>query len=251
LIALVVVAVGAGLTGSAGCASDEPSADQSDAAPGRPDVGTIEPGYGQREAGLVIGDPGEGEPPDGAPTLVEAGTAVGVVINEVDYDEVGTDNAEFVEIFNPTSSILDLRNVSLVLVDATAEYGRVDLTVSLAPGKYLLVASPNVAGPDAGVRAALPASSNALRNGTAAVGLLDKTTGKLLDALSYGGSVTAASVTGVAAPLNFVEGTATPAVDSNSTAGTLSRLPNGADANNATADFKFSSTPTPGAANVP
>jgi hypothetical protein len=254
LTALVAVAGFAGLGGFAGCASDGVVGDEADAAARRPDVGTVEPGYGQQEAGLLIGDPGDPtEELDGAPTLVEAGSAVGLVINEVDYDQVGTDNAEFVELFNPTSSILDLRNVAVVLVDATSEYGRVDLTVSLAPGKYLLVASPNVGGADggAGSRVLLPASSNALRNGTAAVGLLDKKTGKLLDALSYGGSVTAATVTGVAAPLNFVEGTATPAVDSNSTSGTLSRLPNGADANNATADFKFSGSPTPGAANVP
>ena len=253
--ALAAIAGFSGLAGFAGCATDGVAGAEADAAVGRPDVGTVEPGYGQREAGLLVGDPGDPgqEDLDGAPTLVEAGSAVGLVINEVDYDEVGTDNAEFVELFNPTSSILDLRNVAVVLVDATSEYGRVDLAVSLAPGKYLLVASPNVGGADggAGSRVPLPASSNALRNGTAAVGLLDKKTGKLLDAISYGGSVTAATVTGVAAPLNFVEGTATPAVDSNSTSGTLSRLPNGADANNATADFKFSTSPTPGAANVP
>lgn len=254
-LGLSALAVMAAWVGYAGCSVEDPAGDGSDAGSQRPDVGRIEPGSGQQEAGLLIGSGGDGEEEDldGAPTLVEAGSAVGVVINEVDYDQVGTDNAEFVEIFNPTSQVLDLRNVAVVLADATAEYGRVDLAVSLGPGKYLLVASPNVGGPDAGAsaRASLPTSSNALRNGTAAVGLLDKKTGKLLDAVSYGGSVTAASVTGVTAPLSFVEGTATPAVDSNTTSGTLSRLPNGADSNNATADFKFSATPTPGAGNVP
>jgi Lamin Tail Domain len=238
----------------AGCADGDDAGGASDAGLGRPDVGAIDPvyGYGQREAGLVIGSGGGGEEDLDGATPVDGGSAVGAVINEVDYDQVSTDDAEYVEIFNPTQSILDLRNVALVLVDATAEYGRVDLTGSLAPGKFLLVASPSVAGPDAGAaRLPLPTSSNALRNGTAAVGLLDKTTGKLLDALSYAGSVTAATVTGVAAPLSFVEGTATPAVDSNTAPGALSRIPNGVDSNNATADFKFSATPTPGGANVP
>jgi vibriolysin len=245
LAALVVLA------GFAGCTGGDDAAGTPDAAPNRPDVGSIEPVYDEQEAGLLIGTPGTDDP-DGSPVLLEGGTGAGAIINEVDYDEVGTDTAEFVEIFNPTSQVLDLRNVALVLVGPTSEYGRVDLTGSLAPGKYLLVASPNVAGPDAGVaRLPLPASSNALRNGPAAVGLLDKTTNKLLDALSYGGSVTAATVTGVTAPLNFVEGTATPAVDGNTAPGTLSRLPNGADSNNASADFKLSGTPTPGAANVP
>ncbi len=244
------------LAGFGGCAGgSETTGDADDGGSTRPDVGSIDPvsTYGQGDAGLVVGPGGPGETVvDGAVTLLEGGTSVGLVINEVDYDQVGTDAAEFVEIYNPTALTLDLSNVALVLVSTTSEYGRVDLKGPLAPGKYLLVASPNVSGPDAGVaRIALPTSTNALRNGTAAVGLLDKATGNLLDALSYGGAVTAADVTGVMTPRNFVEGTATAAVDSNSAAGSLSRLPNGADANNATADFKFTTTPTPGGPNVP
>ena len=240
-----------------GCAggSESTTGSVDDAGSTRPDVGSIDPvsSYGQGDAGLVVGPGGPGqEVVDGAVTLLEGGTAVGVVINEVDYEQVGTDAAEFVEIYNPTASTLDLANVALVLVSSSSEYGRVDLAGPLGPGKYLLVASPNVSGPDAGVsRLPLPTSTNALRNGPAAVGLLDKSTGTLLDALSYGGAVTAATVTGVMMPRNFVEGMATPAVDSNSAAGSLSRLPNGADTNNATADFKFTTTPTPGKPNIP
>ena len=91
-----------------------------------------------------------------------------------------------------------------------------------------------------------------MQNGSPdAVGLLDTTSGQLLDALSYEGSVTIGIVTGIAGPLNFVEGNAASAEDNNSFAGSICRFPNGSDTDDADTDWAFTTTPTPGAANVP
>jgi large repetitive protein len=81
------------------------------------------------------------------------------------------------------------------------------------------------------------------------VALIDAS-GALLDAFSYEGSITAAQIGGQT--YNLVEGTPLPAevADSNTIDGSLSRLPNGTDTNNAATDWAFTTTKTPGAANV-
>jgi hypothetical protein len=50
--------------------------------------------------------------------------------------------------------------------------------------------------------------------------------------------------------VSLVEGTPTSAVDSNTVPGSLCRYPNGAETDNADADWSFCATPTPGAANL-
>ena len=51
---------------------------------------------------------------------------------------------------------------------------------------------------------------------------------------------------------DLVEGTVLPVdvADSNTVDGTLARIPDGTDTNNAATDWSFTTTPTPGAANV-
>jgi hypothetical protein len=73
----------------------------------------------------------------------------------------------------------------------------------------------------------------------------------LVDALSYEGSLTAAHIGGFVAPVNLVVGTATTAIDGNVIEGSLVRLPNGTDTDNANDDWASSTTRTPGAANLP
>ena len=80
--------------------------------------------------------------------------------------------------------------------------------------------------------------------------LVDTAEGNLLDALSYEGAIHEASIgTKV---FDLVEGTLLPVdvADSNTVQGTLARIPDGADADNAAADWVFTTTPTPGTANV-
>jgi hypothetical protein len=156
------------------------------------------------------------------------------VINEIDYDQVGTDGGGFVEIANTGTASASLDGIALVLVNGgdSQEYARVDLTGSLAAGAYLSVAIE---------------AQNGAPDGVA---LVNSTTGALLDALSYEGEITAATIG--SQTYNLVEGTALPATvaDSNTADGSLSRIPDGADTNNAATDWAFTTTKTPGAANV-
>jgi hypothetical protein len=82
------------------------------------------------------------------------------------------------------------------------------------------------------------------------VALIDTASKALLDALSYEGAITAATIDGQS--YSLVEGMPLDAsvADSNTIDGSLSRLPDKADTNNAAADWAFTQTKTPGAANV-
>jgi hypothetical protein len=157
---------------------------------------------------------------------------VKLVINEVDYDQVGTDADGFVEIHNAGDTAADLSNVDLVAVNGgdSSEYAREQLTGTLAAGGHLAVAIE-------------------LQNGAPdGLALLDGAT--LLDGLSYEGAITAATIGGQT--YNLVEGTVLPATveDSNAVAGSLIRNPDGKDTNDAAADWAFTTTLTRGAANV-
>jgi hypothetical protein len=156
-----------------------------------------------------------------------------LVINEVDYDQVGVDGDGFVEIANTGTGAADLTGFSLVFVDGadSAEYDRKTLTGTLGPGEYLVVPTD---------------AQNGAPDGLALVGA---STG-LLDALSYEGEITQAQIGG--APVSLVEGTALPTAvaDSNSVAGSLVRNPDGRDTDDAAGDWAFTTTLTRGAANV-
>jgi hypothetical protein len=155
------------------------------------------------------------------------------VINEVDYDQVGADSGAFVELYNGTDAEVFLDGLELVYVDGSdsLEYGRETLARSLPAGGYLVVEVD-------------------LQNGAPdGVALVDTREERLVDALSYEGEIRAAQIGNRV--FNLVEGTPTTAADSNAVAGSLSRIPNGQDTDDAASDWAFSPTPTPGAANVP
>ncbi len=167
---------------------------------------------------------------------------------------VGTDAAEFIELYNGGTAPVDLSQYAVVLVNGStnAQYLRVALTGMLAPGAYAVVANTGVMVP-AGV-ARFMLADNIVQNGAPdGVALINTATMSLVDALSYEGAISAATVPGVTGMVNLVEGTALPVsvADSNTAPGSISRLPNGTDSNNAGDDWDFTSTPTPGAANVP
>lgn len=157
-----------------------------------------------------------------------------LVLDEIDYDQVGADAGGFVEIYNAGDAAADLTGVALVLVDGGTgnEYQRRTLSGTLAAGAYLVVEVD---------------AQNGAPDGVALLGA----GGSLLDALSYEGAIEAATIG--SATYNLVEGTVLPAAtaDSNTVTGSLARIPNGADTNDAAADWAFTTTVTQGAANVP
>jgi large repetitive protein len=181
-----------------------------------------------------------------------------LVINEIDYDNVGSDNAEFIEIFNGTASDVSLAGKTVVLVNGSGQltYKVINLAGAgtLPAGGYLVIARSTVALPPGTLRVDFELASDNIQNGAPdGLALVDTVTGTVLDALSYEGAITSATVTGVTGPVNLVEGglLRTSAADSNTVAGSLARLPNGSDQNEADTDWSFSTTVTPGAPNVP
>jgi hypothetical protein len=180
----------------------------------------------------------------------------GLVINEVDYDQVNADGAEFVELLNNSSQTIDLTNIALVLVNGSnsQEYARYPLGTlgSIAPGQYLVVGADAVvsAAPSGCLTVAMGSSGNYVQNGSPdAVGLVDASTGDLLDAVSYEGGITSGVI--AEGTYSFLEGTGdtTGLADSNTADGSISRLPDGADSDDNATDFAFTSAVTPCAAN--
>ena len=76
-------------------------------------------------------------------------------------------------------------------------------------------------------------------------------TGQVIDVLSYEGSIVLATITGIQGTVNLVKGTAVPVETSDSPTvnGFLRRFPNGINTDNASIDWSFRTTPTPGAPN--
>jgi cytosine/adenosine deaminase-related metal-dependent hydrolase len=182
----------------------------------------------------------------------------GLVVNEIDYDNVGTDTLEFVELYNAGAVAVDLTNVALVFVNGLGgvEYGRVSLASAgaLPAGGFLVAGSAALVATVSGAATIALDAAFTIQNGSPdGVLLLDTATGQVIDALSYEGSITAATLTGVAGTVSLVEGTAVPlaVADSNTAQGSLCRLPNGTDTDDASADWAFCSAPTPGTANAP
>jgi hypothetical protein len=183
----------------------------------------------------------------------------GLVINEVDYDQIGTDLAEFVEILNTTDAPYDLTGHNLVLVNGGANppapYATIDLAPAgtLAPGQYLIVAPADFVVPPEAKKIDFAGLQDQIQNGgTDGLAIVDTMTMTIVDAFSYEGGVPAVDLPGVGM-VSLVEGTGLPmnVQDSNVEAASLSRLPDGYDGNNAATDWKLSKTPTPAAANVP
>lgn len=161
----------------------------------------------------------------------DTGTAR-LVVNEVDYDQVGADTGGFVEIANVGDGDATLDGVAIVLVNGGdgTEYDRVALTGSLEAGGHLRI------------------DVEAQNGAPDGIALLQGTT--LLDALSYEGEIRAATLGGVS--YDLVEGTplAETVADSNTVDGSLARVPDGNDTNDASSNWAFTTTPTPGAPNV-
>jgi hypothetical protein len=157
------------------------------------------------------------------------------IVNELDYDQQGPDTGGFVELYNAGRGTADLGGLAIVLVDGgtSSEYETIPLSGALLPGEFKVVpVDPDDGAPDG-------------------VALFDEVEGVVLDALSYEGAITDAAIG--RGRFSLVEGTALPAgvADSNTIAGSLSRLPSGSDTDDAATDWAFTRRPTPGDVNLP
>jgi large repetitive protein len=171
---------------------------------------------------------------DASPPPPPPGPPGGLVINEIDYDQVGADAGGFVEIANTGGAAATLDGLAIVLVNGGdgTEYDRVELTGSLLGGGHLAI------------------EVDAQNGAPDGVALVATEFGMLLDSLSYEGEINAATIDGQT--FDLVEGTPLPTniADSNTVAGSLSRNPDGFDRNDAASEWVFTTTATPGAANV-
>jgi vibriolysin len=196
--------------------------------------------------GSYVGDGGSGGSGGGG-----GGGGTGhLTINEVDYDNSGTDNTEFIEIYNGTGAAVDLADYSVVLVNGgnNAVYKTFSLSSAgtLAAGEYLVIGSTSVGVPAGAKKINFTSQTDQIQNG-APDGVALIAGGALIDALSYEGSITAANIPGVGV-VSLVEGTAYATGDTNSGNRSLCRDVNGGDTDNAANDWDRR-TRTPGAPN--
>jgi hypothetical protein len=130
-----------------------------------------------------------------------------LVINEIDYDQVGTDTAEFLELKNVSPSPINLSGYTIVLVNGAngQTYQTIDLpSVDVAAGGTFVVCgnSANTLICDLDVSP----DSDLIQNGSPDAAALFHA-GVLVDTVSYEGNTVAP----------YTEGTGTAAADSNTT----------------------------------
>jgi len=164
-----------------------------------------------------------------------------LVINEIDYDQPGTDTAEFLEIKNVSGSAIDLDPYTVELINGTgggaSVYQTIELPgVSVAAGDYFVVCAneATVANCDLDVAP----DTNLIQNGApdAAAILLGST---LVDTVSYEGNTGAPYTEGSGVGLED-----DPSLDAQG----ISRCADGADTDQNNVDSLFAPI-TPGEAN--
>src|SRR5262245_50902107 len=171
--------------------------------------------------------------------LLAAGSAAAqVVINEVDYDQPGTDTAEFVELMNVGGFAVILDNYVLELVNGNSGgavvYQSIPLSGVLLEGDtFVVCASPLVPNCDLDV---LPDSNLIQNGGPDAIGL--RNNGVLEDAVSYEGDSGAPYTEGTGVSVLGADDNITPEVG-------IARTPDGQDSGVNSADFTLRAI-TPG-----
>jgi hypothetical protein len=172
-----------------------------------------------------------------------------LVINEVDYDNVGTDNAEWIEIKNNGATAVDINGYKLELVNGGNTPATVYTTLTLAststliqPGGYFVVGNNATI---ANINLVVTPTSNLIQNGAPDAIALKDNSNNLLDAVSYEG-ITAGVYTEGAAINTLIDGGS-----ANFPSGTIGRYPDGADTGDNVVDFITLCSGTPGASNTP
>lgn len=171
--------------------------------------------------------------------LLVSSTQAALMINEVDYDQVGTDSAEFIELFNSGNHQLILEDYRLDLINGStaSTYRSFDLSgLSIDAGGYLVLCGNNLTVMNCSLEVA--PSNNLIQNGGSdGDGIALYQISELIDSLTY---------EGILSP--FTEGPAATPSDSNGLTMSLSRLPNGIDLDQNGIEF-VAGCLTPGSAN--
>ncbi|MCP4143935.1 MAG: lamin tail domain-containing protein [bacterium] len=116
--------------------------------------------------------------------LVAGAGMADVVISEVDYDQVSTDSAEWVELYNSDVSSVLLDGMDLVLINGSnsTEYNRFELDgIMISADGFVVIGND----PCATQLITFPAT-NALQNGAPdIVQIVDRATGALIHGIEY------------------------------------------------------------------
>ncbi|MEJ7604547.1 MAG: lamin tail domain-containing protein [Kofleriaceae bacterium] len=176
-----------------------------------------------------------------------------LVINEVDYDQPGTDTAEYIEIHNPSGATIPLAGKQVLLVNGNdgTVYETVQLTGSLPANGYLVIAGANVTVPPGVLKidADWTNPTGDIQNGMPdGVALIDNVAHTLIDAVSYEGAMLTIDLPGFPGPVSLTEG-GTPAVAIDMGPGAFCRSPNGKDTDKTVDDWKVCDTTSVGTAN--
>lgn len=219
---------------AAGCASAKRPLD----VPADADVGDLA-GADDLAAAIDLAR-GDGKPADLSTPgdLPPSGCGVAqVVVNEVQTGGSGGNTDEWVELYNPCTTVVNLAGCKLAYRSATNATPTdtstiAPLNLTIAANGYLLIANSGYSGsatPDI-----KPFAGSGLADTGGGVGLRDSA-GALVDSMGWG-----------SASNPFVEAsTATNGAHGQS----MARTPNGTDTNNNMNDFKIANTPTPRAPN--
>jgi predicted extracellular nuclease len=161
-----------------------------------------------------------------------------VIINEIDYDQPGTDTAEFIELFNSGTSAVSLDNYVVELINGsnTSSYRTIDLSgFSINSNGYFVMCGD--ASQVTNCNYSFTSTNSWFQNGAPdAVGLYENSV--LLDSLSYEGGL-----------MPLTEGDILSVSDNNTDITSISRIPNGLDSNDNYSDFQLGCI-TPGSANI-
>lgn len=160
-----------------------------------------------------------------------------VVINEIDYNQPGADEQEFIELKNIGTETINLGGMLLELYNGSigSNYEEIELPeAQLAPQSYYVVCfSESVDNCD------LQLTGSIQNGGTAPDAVILSQDGAIIDAVSYEGTL-----------VGITEGNGENLEDGDEENISLSRLPDGIDNHNNSNDFSAVCS-TPGTANLP
>ncbi|MEM8962212.1 MAG: IPTL-CTERM sorting domain-containing protein [Acidobacteriota bacterium] len=169
------------------------------------------------------------------------GTMIDLVINEVDYDTLGGDNAEFVELKNVGVGTLDLSGLELQVINGNGggavNAGTFALSGMLAAGDYYVICQSMANTPNCDQEE----MSMSIQNGSPdAVAVAETSGGAIVDTVSYEGDT--------GAPYTETAGI-NPADNNDDAFFGISRSPDGTDTDDNSADF-IQACITPGEVNT-